>query len=326
MLKKIQIALYGRDEYMSHLAEYICCKGHNMLETRLFTNFDMLCESAKKGRIDVLLAGEEVIEEIRLLKNKISQIMLLSEGNQVSECSEFYLLYKYQSAQNLVKEVLVQIAEDDTICCTQKLALKRSVELIGVYAPYGGAGTTEYARTMAEEFSKHFKTLYINLELFQGLSFLSGERKAGPGQFERGMSEVVFYLKQRKEKLALKLETVIAAIDGLDYIFAVEDYRDLYSLSCEDMSRFIKVLLQETEYERVVFDIGYLNDSSLYLLENCNRLYMPRALTETQRSKEDAFFRFLQREEYDEIAQQFEIVDMEKGRYVNNSICYENGE
>lgn len=312
MLKKIQIALYGRDEYMNHLADYLCRKGHNMLETRLFTNFDMLCESVKKGRIDVLLAGEEVTEEIHCFKNKISQIMLLSEGNQVSEFSEFYLLYKYQSAQSLVKEVLAQIAEDDTICCTQKLTLKRSVDLIGMYAPYGGAGTTEYARTMAGEFSKQYKTLYVSLELFQGLGFLSGERKAGLEEFERGMSEVVFYLKQRKEKLALKLETIIAAIDGLDYIFAVEDYRDLYSLSCEDIRRFIKVLLQETEYEKVVFDIGYLNDSSLYLMEQCNRLYMPRAVTKTQKSKEEAFFHFLKREEYDGIAQQFEIVDMEK--------------
>lgn len=310
MLKKIQIALYDKAGYMDHLAEYLCRKGHSMLETRLFTNLDMLKQCAEKGRIDVLLAGEEVAAEIRCLKSKISQILLLSEGNQVCERSEYYLIFKYQSAQSIVKEVLAQIAEDDTICCAQKFTLKRAVELVGVYAPYGGSGVTEYALSMASELAKHYKTLYINMELFQGLDFLREERKVRAEEFQRGMSEVIFYLKQRKEKLALKLETIVVSVDEVDHILAVEDYRDLYSLSCEDIRCFLKVLLQQTEYERIVFDIGYLGDSALYLMEQCSQLYMPRAVTKTQKSKEQSFFRFLQREDYEVMAQHFQKVDM----------------
>lgn len=315
MLKKIQVALYDKNGYMNHLADYLCRKGHNMLETRLFTNLDMIMECADKGRIDVLLAGEEVAEEIRCLKGRILQIMLLSEENQVCERSEYYLIFKYQSAQNIVKEVLSQIAEDDNICCAQKHTLKRAVELVGVYAPYGGCGVTEYALSMAEGLARHYKTLYVNMELFQGLDFLIEEGSVKPEDFQRGMSEVIFYLKQRKEKLALKLETIIVSLGEADYILGVEDYRDLYSLSCEDIRRFLKVLFQYTEYERIVFDIGYLGDSALYLMEQCSQLYMPQALTKTQKSKEDSFFRFLRREEYEMMAQHFQKVDM-KGEYV----------
>lgn len=310
MLKKIQVALYDKGGYMAHLADYLCRKGHNMLETRLITNLEMLKECVQKGKVDVLLAGEEVAEEIRCLKSRISQIILLSEGNQVCERSEYYLIFKYQSAQSIVKEVLAQIAENDTICCAQKLTMKRSVELIGVYAPYGGGGVTKYAYSMADELAKHYKTLYINLELFQGLDYLKRERKVKVEEFQRGMSEVVFYLKQRKEKLALKLETIVVSVENLDLILSVEDYRDLYSLSCEDIRRFLKVLLQQTEYERIVFDIGYLGDSALYLMEQCTQLYMPRAITQTQKSKEQAFFRFLQREDYETMAQSFQKIDM----------------
>lgn len=311
MLKKIQIALYDKSGYMDHLADYFCHRGHNMLETRLFTNWEMLKETAEKGKIDVLLVGEEVADRIRCLKKKIPQIMVLSEGNQVREGSEYYVIFKYQSAQSIVKEVLAQIAEDDSICMAQKLVMKRAVELIGVYAPYGGAGVTEYAYSIAIELAKHYKTLYVNMELFQGLDFLRKEKKAGKEEFQRGMSEVVFYLKQRKEKLALKLETAIVALDGIDHILAVEDYRDLYALSCEDIRRFLKVLLQQTDYERVVFDIGYLGDWTLYLMEQCTQLYMPRAVTDTQKSKKEAFFRFLRRENYETMAQSFQMVDFE---------------
>lgn len=305
MLKKIQIALYDRDGYMNSLADYLCRKGHNMLETRLFTKLDMLKKSVEEGKIDVLLAGEEVANEIRCLKDKVTRIMLLSEGSQVSEESEFFLLFKYQSAQNLVKEVLAQIAEDDMIYFTQKIITKKTVELIGVFAPFGGAGVTDYALSMAKELAKQYKTLYINMELFQGLDFLLQGKKKEKENIYRGMSEVVFYLKQRKEKLALKLETVVIPLEELDVILAVEDYRDLYSLGCGEMRQLLKVLLHQTDYEKVVFDIGYTGDSALYLMEQCSRLYMPEAVTPMQKSKEQAFWRFLRRENYEQMVQNF---------------------
>lgn len=310
MLKKIQVALYDRQGYMSCLVDYLCRKSHSVMETRLFTSLEMLKKAAESRGIDVLLAGEEVAGEIQGLREKIPKIMLLSEGSQVSEQSEYYLLFKYQSAQNIVKEILEQIAEDDRICYTQHSVLGRTADFIGVYAPFGGAGVTKYALSMAQGLAKHYKTLYVSMELFQGLE-LSPERKKGQGQVQfRGMSEVIFYLKQRKDKLALKLETLIVSVDGMDYIPAVEDYRDLYEMNCEDISLLLKVLLQQTGYEKTVFDIGYMGDAAIYLMEQCSQLYMPKSVTQSQKLKEQAFFRFLQREKHQKIAESFLRVEV----------------
>ena len=236
MLKKIQIALYDREGYMSCLVDYLCRKSHSVMETRLFTSLEMLKKAAEGGGIDVLLAGEEVAGEIRGLREKIPQIMLLSEGSQVSEKSDYYLLFKYQSAQNIVKEVLGQIAEDDRICYTQHSIVGRTADFIGVYAPFGGSGVTKYALSMAQGLAKQYKTLYVNMELFQGLNLLAEGKKGQAQTLSRGMSEVIFYLKQRKDKLALKLETLIISASELDYIMAVEDYRDLYAMDCENIA------------------------------------------------------------------------------------------
>lgn len=310
-MKKIQIALYDREGYMSCLVDYLCKKGHSMLETRLFSSLDMLAECAEAGKIDVLLAGEEVVEEIRRLEGKIAKIMLLSEGNQVKEGSGYYLLFKYQSAQEIVKEVLEQIAEDDAIGFTKTFSAKRTVSFAGVYAPFGGSGVTEYALSLARRLAEREKVLYVSLEPFHSLDFL---QDAGKGTVTyRGMSEVIFYLKQRKEKLALKLETVVIPKEGTDYIFAVEDYRDLYSLSCEDVRQFLEVLSQQTEYETVIFDIGCLSEALLYLMEHCDKLYMPQAETRQQKSKESAFLRFLHRDNHEQLMQGFQRIQG-KGR------------
>lgn len=310
MLKKIQIALYDREGYMSCLVGYLCRKSHSVMETRLFTSLEMLKKAAEDGGIDVLLAGEEVAGEIRDLREKIPQIMLLSEGSQVSEKSDYYLLFKYQSAQNIVKEVLGQIAEDDRICYTQHSIVGRTADFIGVYAPFGGSGVTKYALSMAQGLAKQYKTLYVNMELFQGLNLLAEGKKGQAQTLSRGMSEVIFYLKQRKDKLALKLETLIISASELDYIMAVEDYRDLYAMDCEDVRFLLKILLQQTEYEKIIFDIGYVSDAVLYLMEQCSQLYMPKPVTQTQKIKEQTFYRFLEREKYQKMAGGFKHVEV----------------
>jgi hypothetical protein len=280
-----------------------------MIETRLFTSLEMLKKNTESGWVDVLLAGEEVVDEIQDIKDKIPQIMLLSEGGRAEEESEYYLLFKYQSAESLVREVLAQAAENDNIFYTQKLINKRAVEIIGVYAPFGGAGVTEYAVSMAEELAKKEQTLYVNMELFQGLPLDTVGKRKNEEAFCRGMSEVIFYLKQRKEKLALKLETIVISKNNLSMIPTVEDYRDLYSLNCEDIRHFLKVLLQQTEYGKIIFDIGFMSDAVLYLLDRCNAVHMPKAVTVTQKRKQQSFIDFLQREGYAQIEKNILFVE-----------------
>ena len=310
-MKKIQIALYDKEGYMSCLVGYLCRKGRGMLETRLFSSLDMLVTCAEAGKIDVLLAGEEVVEEIRGLEGKVAKIMLLSEGNEVKEGTGYYLLFKYQSAQEIVKEVLEQIAEDDTIAFTKAFPSKRRVSFVGVYAPFGGSGVTEYALSLAGRLAEKEKVLYVSFEQFHSLDFLQNTGKDAVSY--RGMSEVIFYLKQRKEKLALKLETVVVSKERTDYIFAVEDYRDLYSLNSEDIRHFLEVLSQQADYETIIFDIGCLSEAMLYLMEHCDSLYMPQAETKQQKSKEAAFWRLLHRENHEPLLESFQRIEGKGG-------------
>lgn len=309
MLKKIRIALYDKSGYMQSLVEYLCQNGHRSIETRLFTTLDTLVQSAEKRMIDVLLAGEEVVEEIAPLKEKLSQIILLSEGNMVSERSEYYVIFKYQSAPDIMKEVLAQIAENDEIHYTDYKVLKEAGEIIAVYAPFGGAGVTKYAFGLAQELSKRYRTLYVNLELFHGMSHLLQDRKGRQIESFRGMSEVIFYLKQKKEKLAIKLESIAFSVQELDCIMTVEDYRDLYHMTREDMEELLQVILFQSEYDKIVFDIGYIGSATLCLLERAGCIYMPEAMTDIQKSKAESFERLLAREGLEEI--------LHKRKYIN---------
>ena len=89
------------------------------------------------------------------------------------------------------------------------------------------------------------------------MELLGGEEYKDLSGDDRGLSEIIFYLKQKNERLALKLRQLVQQSYGMDHIRPVTDFRDLYSLCREDVDRLLTVISGETGYERVIFDIGF---------------------------------------------------------------------
>lgn len=301
MLNKIRLAFYDKNEYMKNFVQYLYRQKYHALETRLFTSFEKLTGQAKKGEIDVLLAGEEAKEDIRLLRDLVPQIILLSEGNVVREESDFCKIFKYQSVPDIMREVLAVVADNDLITYTDKRTMHKPAEMIAVYAPFGGAGVSQYAFSMAKDLSDKFRTLYVNLEPFYGFLEILTDKKGKPVNDFRGMSEVIFYIRQKKEKLALKLESIVVKEQKLDCLLTVEDYRDLLYMTKDDIDKLIQVLIMETDYEKIIFDIGFIADAMIFLLEKSDRIFMPQAKYPIQKSKQQAFERLILREHLEHI-------------------------
>lgn len=305
MTQKIRVALFDQNGFMASFVNYLCRKKQTILETRLFTDLSLLKENLKKGRIDVLLAEEEAWQELVSVKELVSQIILLSDGNTLCENSDdslYQVIFKYQAMEDIVHEVISLVAENDAIGYSLPIASKKAAEVIGGYAPFGGGGVSEYLLQYAKINQEKERILYISLEEFNGLSYLQkNENKSA----YMGMSEVIFYLKQKKGKLALKIDSIITRNAEMDYIFAVENYQDLQQFFPEDMEEFLKVLQSQTDYRKILFDIGYLADTTLYLMEQCDRLYMPDPTTPSQQSKVQSFLASLHRERRDQLYEKF---------------------
>lgn len=309
MRKKIRMALYDSDGYMASLVSYLCKKKREIVETRLFTNLSLLREHVKAGQVDVLLAMEEELDELYGLQAFVPKIILLTEGNVVEEQSYFCLVFRYQSAEEVIREVLEEIAEDDKIVYGGVVTASRQCEVISGYSPFGGGGLSTFLANLAEELAENHRTLYISLEEFHGLENLPSEKEGRPEEY-RGMSEVIFYLQQRKEKLALKLDSLVHEGKRAEYLLAVENYRDLHHMSREDMICFFQTLCNETPYEKIVFDVGYLGEAQEYVLERSDKIYMPIPNTKAQEMKQSAWEQGLQRQGYGEILQKIYHVAM----------------
>lgn len=294
-MKKLLFALYDTQGYMKALAEYFGKKNF-LLESHLFTKMESLVDFLKEHSLDVLLLGQEVEPYQLPYMDHAEHVIVMSEGDMMAEGQDYFSIYKYQSAEKILKEIFQVIARDGLDLTVPLKGADIHTDFYGIFRPYGAMFPVQ--RLLRAKGGQEKKSLFINMEVLSGFQLQEGVN----GEKEnRGMSEVIFYIKQHTEKLSLKLRSLIQRGEGVDYLYPVEDYRDLYSITREDVDRLLTVLSQETEYERVVFDVGFLSDSSLYLLYCCDQIYLPRACNQWEENQKNALERLLRREGLEEM-------------------------
>lgn len=304
--------MFDQEGYTRRLADYLNHHPNSMLEVRLFTNTDSLRQFLRKKPVEMLLIGERDWDPRWEKDTQIRRLIFLSDGDVVREGMGWPVIFKFQSAESIIQELLNVIADDDGMQVKSQRASSEQIEFIGVYSPYGGAGVSTFAYEMAKEYGMQYSTLYLNLELFHGMPGrnISKWKEYTPIETNRGMSELIFYLRQNKAKIAVKLQSLVQIQDGIAMIRAVEDYRDLYSMTVEDMQKLLHVLAEETEYQKVFFDIGFLGETSLELMRYCDVLYLPKARSEIQHIKQTSFEQLLIREGDQEMVERIQFVTM----------------
>lgn len=313
-MKKITLAMFDQEGYTCRLADYLCRHQNSLLDVRLFTNKTSLHQFLEKESVDLLLIGEQDWEPQVYSNSRIHKLVILSSGDMVREGTEQTVIFKYQSAETIVSELLAVIAEADGIRMSRHRTSSGFTEFIGIFSPFGGAGVSSFSFRIAREYGVQYRTLYLNLELFEGMTADMTEKRRGPEEAEgsRGMSELIFYLRQRKDKTGIKLLSLTRHYAGIDCIGTVEDYRDLYSMRKEDLQKLLEVLAEETEYQKIIFDIGFISETSLELMRSCDCLYLPLPCSEVQKKKQESFQKLLLREGMEETAGRIQFVNMKE--------------
>ncbi len=299
-MNKLLVALYDTQGYMKALAEYFGKKNF-LLASRLFTKAESLNDFLKERQPDVLLLGQDVDRTGLKHLDHVKQLVILSEGNCVSEGREDYpLIFKYQSAENILKEIFAILEEGTPKESGIAGKMCGRTEIWGIYHPYQAPPTMQ--QICPEQGDSGKRCLRISMELLGGEEYkdLSGD--------DRGLSEIIFYLKQKNERLALKLRQLVQQSNGMDHIRPVTDFRDLYSLCREDVDRLLTVISGETGYERVIFDIGFLTDTALYLLYCCDRIYIPKAQSLWEEKQANSLERLLVKEGLEEVLESIRYI------------------
>ena len=208
-MKKI-MAVYDEDPfYAERLSDYINRREDGIFSARAFTSRKRLEEFARDHGIDVLLTGTLSEGGFPGLPS-VQRILLTEEEVRAGEGGG-HGIYKYQSGDDILREVMAAYCETPEGKTDFPGLPASGKRIIGVYSPVGRCGKTSLALAMGQLLAREEKLLVITLDTFTGFSGLLDE------QWKRDLSDLIYYYKQGRFH-GLQLNSVIYYLGDMAWL------------------------------------------------------------------------------------------------------------
>lgn len=299
------MAIYDSEtDYANHLMDFIKRKQKQITQVRVFTNQNSLRDYLDHNKINILLLGESIaVEEI--LHENIKNICLLSEGNYIRDNTVYPVIYKFQSAEQVMQEIFSYFPLE-TQASKSLSIINHKVKIVSVFSIARETEQIIISLALAQQYARTKKTLYINLDIFQSLPELLGQ------DIEKSLTEFIYYLKQNHPNLINKMNGIITKMDKLDYIQGVSYGPDLYELTMEDMGQWINELRNSAEYEVIIFDVGCFFQATLELFRESNQLLLLLGDNEWEQAKFHNFKEQLLWAGFDDVVSNLKVISLSK--------------
>ena len=250
-------------EYAYQLVEYFSNKKGFPFQMQLFTSEKTLKEYSVNHPISVLLIAEkDFSEDIRGMP--VENIVILEE-NCGKEFNEMKTINKYQSCEQIMKELLEWLAEEEVLGGT--ISNHKELKLIGVYSPVGKCLKTSFSIVLGQLLSKKHKVLYLNMESYSGLGKLLQK------EFSTDMSELIYYLQNSPEKFIYRLGSMVERTGELDILPPFDSYLDFVSVSSEEWVQLFREIEKGSNYEYLILDLSDGVRGLFDILRLCNVVY-----------------------------------------------------
>ena len=256
--------------YASHFMEHINTRRHLPFEVQAFSDVDALKETVRKQPIEILLISEKALSgrEMEVGEWNIGQVIVLSEGITFQKNDTYPTISKYQSSESVIREVMAVYATESRDRNGVPI-IKRNAKVIGIYSPVGRCLKTSFALTLGQLMSKERAVLYLNLESCAGFEELFDTT------YERTLSDVIYYFRQKQENLLHHLNSTICSMDNLDYLPPVSFPQDIATITMTEWQQLLEFLKEESQYEVIILDIGEGVEDVCGMLELCDHIFMP---------------------------------------------------
>lgn len=273
MRQKIFAICDTEEAYALRLTEYMLEKIRLPYALHLFTKVEELQKFVQEEEVEILLIAENALKMLReeYIRQQVAKLFVLQEEDaarqeETDEKDGISCISKFQSPEKIVTLLYESIAELSD--WKQKTtAQDTGVKLIGIYSPVKRCLQTSFALTMGQILAKEHKTLYFNFENYSGFGQMLQK------EFSMDMTDLMYYFRCAKDKLFLRLPSVIQNMNGLDYVPPTR-YRtekgEITGIQWLELCRNIAAIGQ---YEYIILDLDDSMEGLFDLLQNCARIY-----------------------------------------------------
>ncbi len=278
------MAVYDVDPvYAQRFADVANAKERVPFTVVPFSTLETLREYARSHVVEILLISVSVpLEQVRGIA--AGSVVTLAEGEVVSAVDSYPSVYKYQSADSVIREVMTYYCQSPEQ--NPMVLLGRKAKVLGVYSPLGRCLKTSLALTIGQQLAKEGKVLYVGLEEFSGFSRIID------GQCRSDFSDVLYYLRQDGLNV-MRLRSIAYTWKDMDYIPPVKYPEDLEQMTGEEAGALLEKLSGQMGYEYVIVDAGRMGRNLMPVLRQCDIIYMPIKEDGVSSAKLDEFDDYL---------------------------------
>lgn len=266
-MRKQQLAICDTDApYVHRVMDYINLKKNAPFEVLAFSSLEDIQNYCHQHVMELLLLSEKLLsEDIKQLP--IAHLIVLAEEEKVELSAEYQSIYKYQSIEAVIREVIGYYAVNHKEQISA-FPLRKEIELIAVYSPVKRALKTSFSLALGQILSKQKSVLYLNMEEYSGFSGMIN------CNYKQDFSDLLYYLKQKSDNLLYRLSAMVQTLNNLDYIPPVFSHMDLRTVTKEEWL-YLLDLLNRSSYDVVILDLGDIVDGLFEILRKCEKFYMP---------------------------------------------------
>lgn len=297
MREKIMAICELEEAYAFRMAEFITQKVSIPYTLHLFTETEGLENFMEKHDISVLLIGESAVRQLKI-RPEIQNIFVLWEGGERLD-EDYQYIDKYQKPKEIIREVAEHITELEGWDGTQgdgRMERRPKLKMVGIYSPVRRCLQTSFAVTMGQLLAREHKVLYLNFECCSGFDRMLRR------DFQADMMDVLYYFKCAREKLSLKLPSMVQNINGLDFIPPGQSGFDMQNITGEQWLELLRVIERISDYEYLLLDLTDGMNGLFELLAHCCKIYTITKDDGFAMAKISQYEQILQMNELDEIA------------------------
>ena len=247
------LTIYDTEEaYVVALSDYLNKNMELGVVTVAFSDFDKFIEYLKNNEAGYVIVCENF--DKHTLEGRINEDKIISLVTTKNLDNAEPWVYKYQSAKAITKELnaIMLMKEENILLEDNKLHI--------VFSTKSGIEREEYVNLLMTDLKSKGSVLYLDMEPYNA-------RAVNGYGSSKGMSELIYYLKQGGEKLKWKFKTLIEKENISGRILPVSCPLDLSELTKEDINELLNIVQRLNEYDFILINLGLLNFATFELIK-----------------------------------------------------------
>lgn len=311
-MSKKRLLIYDRDEkYAGSLMKYLNGVRDFPYTILAYSKEETLLEAMEEESEDLFLISETAYEKVRD-KVKDREVIILNESGELSWKEKLNIM-KYQSAENIVQEILRYYAETSD-AVPEKFGKHKDIQLIGFFSPVRRCFQTTMGLSIGQILSEDKKTLYLN---FESISGFPGLYRYSQG---KTIEDLLYFLEAVPEKFEIYFKSCVRKMENLDFIPPMNTMNSLLLVTGEQWLKLIRKITETGEYERIVLDLSEGMQGLFEILRLCTHIYTFTGEDRYAKAKLEQYEQILEESQYEDILEKTKERRIPYFREVSESI------